>query len=172
MKLVGKDNKAKIVPLMESDVIILRQYMIKNRLLEDSANQKPLFYNARKEKLTLSGLHQIFRYFACEARKKASDIIPDKKLSCHSLRHYKAFHLLQVGVNSVYIRDILGHQSVKTTEIYARTDSNKKGKFLKKPIPMLLHRWFQLGNIIRASWISLKNLSEFNVKQKDEDAFI
>ena len=132
IKLVGKGNKARIVPLMESDVIILRQYMIKNRLLEDSANQKPLFYNARKEKLTRSGLHHIFRYYACEARKKASDLIPDKKLSCHSLRHSKAVHLLQAGVNLVYIRDILGHQSVKTTEIYARTDSKQKREVLEK----------------------------------------
>jgi len=132
IKLVGKGNKARIVPLMESDVIILRQYMIKNRLLEDNANQKPLFYNARKEKLTRSGLYHIFRTYACEARKKAGDLIPDKKLCCHSLRHSKAIHLLQAGVNLVYIRDILGHQSVKTTEIYARTDSKQKREVLEK----------------------------------------
>ncbi|WP_262905801.1 tyrosine-type recombinase/integrase [Parabacteroides gordonii] len=35
-------------------------------------------------------------------------------------------HLLQAGVNLVYIRDILGHVSIQTTEIYARADSKQK----------------------------------------------
>jgi len=48
------------------------------------------------------------------------------------LRHSKAFHLLQAGVNLVYIRDILGHSSVQTTEIYARVDSKQKREVLEK----------------------------------------
>ncbi len=52
-------------------------------------------------------------------------LIPER-ISCHSLRHSKAMHLLQAGVNLVYIRDILGHVSVTTTEVYARVDSRKK----------------------------------------------
>jgi site-specific recombinase XerD len=58
-------------------------------------------------------------------------LLPEK-ISCHSLRHSKAMHLLQAGVNLVYIRDILGHVSVQTTEIYARADSKQKRKALEK----------------------------------------
>ena len=47
------------------------------------------------------------------------------------LRHSKAMHLLQAGVNLVYIRDLLGHVSIETTEIYARTDSEAKREALK-----------------------------------------
>ncbi len=131
IKLVGKGNKARIVPLMENDVTILRQYMTNSRLFEHSANQKSLFYNARKEKLTRAGLHYIFQCYANEARRESGNLIPEK-LSCHSLRHSKAIHLTQAGVNLVYIRDILGHQSVKTTEIYARIDSKQKREVLEK----------------------------------------
>ena len=131
IKLVGKGNKARIVPLMENDVTILRQYMTNSRLFEHSANQKSLFYNARKEKLTRAGLHYIFQCYANEARRESGNLIPEK-LSCHSLRHSKAIHLTQAGVNLVYIRDILGHQSVKTTEIYARIDSKQKREALEK----------------------------------------
>ena len=53
-------------------------------------------------------------------------------VSCHSLRHSKAMHLLQAGVNLVYIRDILGHVSIQTTEIYARADSKQKRTALEK----------------------------------------
>jgi integrase len=41
-------------------------------------------------------------------------------------------HLLQAGVNLVYIRDILGHVSVQTTEIYARADSRQKREAIEK----------------------------------------
>lgn len=112
IKLVGKGNKARIVPMMEPDLAILRQYMTNNKLLDSNVNQKPLFYNARKDKLTRSGLHHILQCYADIARKQAANLIP-VRMSCHSLRHSKAFHLLQAGVNLIYIRDILGHQSVK-----------------------------------------------------------
>jgi len=65
------------------------------------------------------------------ARKEYNSLIP-KRASCHSLRHSKAMHLLQAGVNLVYIRDILGHVSVQTTEIYARADSKQKRLALEK----------------------------------------
>ena len=54
-------------------------------------------------------------------------MIPEN-ISCHSLRHSKAMHLLQAGVNLVYIRDILGHVYVQTTEIYAKADSKQNEK--------------------------------------------
>ena len=41
-------------------------------------------------------------------------------------------HLLQAGVNLVYIRDILGHVSIQTTEIYARADSKQKREAIRK----------------------------------------
>ena len=41
-------------------------------------------------------------------------------------------HLLQAGVNLVYIRDILGHESVTTTELYARVDSKQKREAIEK----------------------------------------
>ena len=41
-------------------------------------------------------------------------------------------HLLQAGVNLIYIRDILGHVSIQTTEVYARADSKAKREALEK----------------------------------------
>ena len=65
------------------------------------------------------------------ARKLNPELIPEA-VSCHVLRHSKAMHLLQAGVNLVYIRDILGHVSVQTTDIYARADSKQKREALEK----------------------------------------
>lgn len=65
------------------------------------------------------------------ARAAYPELIP-KQISPHILRHSKAMHLLQAGVNLVYIRDILGHVSIQTTEIYARADSRLKRESLEK----------------------------------------
>ena len=61
-----------------------------------------------------------------------------RTLRCHMLRHSKAVHLLQAGVNLIYIRDFLGHSDIKTTEIYARADSELKRKALENAYPDLV----------------------------------
>ncbi|HWW42442.1 site-specific integrase [Pedobacter sp.] len=125
IKLIGKGRKARIVPLMEQQVIHLKHYMTSNSLQDNNMNLHPLFFNSRKEKLTRAGVHYLLQAYAAMARNKNQPLIPDR-ISCHSLRHSKAMHLLQAGVHLIYIRDILGHTSVLTTEIYARVDSKQK----------------------------------------------
>lgn len=82
-------------------------------------------------KLTRAGVNHILLKYADMVRKKAEVYLPDR-ISCHVLRHSKAMHLLQAGVNLVYIRDILGHVSVQTTEVYARADSRAKREEIEK----------------------------------------
>jgi len=131
IKLIGKGKKARIVPLMEPTVKILKQYMKEQNLLETSHNSHSLFFNRSKEKLTRAGINYILTKYKIMAREKIETLIPEK-ISCHSLRHTKAMHLLQSGVNLVYIRDILGHSSVQVTEIYARVDSKQKRDAIEK----------------------------------------
>ena len=60
-------------------------------------------------------------------------------------RHSKAIGLLQAGVNIIYIRDILGHCSVVTTEIYARADTEMKRKAIESAYmdlsPLEMPKW-------------------------------
>ena len=131
IKIVGKGNKARLVPMLEGQTEHLKNYLKENRLDEPFANMYPLFFNSRKEKLTRAGVNFIVQKYTKMARKENEMIIPEK-ISCHTLRHSKAMHLLQAGVNLVYIRDILGHVSIQTTEIYARADSKQKREALEK----------------------------------------
>lgn len=131
VKLIGKGNKARIVPLLEQQVRFLKIYMTEQKLIQPHANMYPLFSNSRKEKLTRPGVNYILTKHAKQAREKEPSLIPEK-LSCHCLRHSLAMHLLQSGVNLIYIRDILGHTSVQVTEIYAKTDSRQKREAIEK----------------------------------------
>lgn len=130
IKVTGKGNKTRIVPLLENQVKILKGYLNEHHLLSPQVRMHPLFSNSRQEKLTRPGVTHILLKYADKARVNKPELIPNK-LSCHSLRHSKAMHLLQAGVNLVYIRDILGHVSVQTTEIYARADSLQKRKAIE-----------------------------------------
>jgi integrase/recombinase XerD len=154
IKIVGKGNKARIVPLMEDQAVHLKNYMVKNHLLEPYANMYPLFFNKRKEKLTRAGVSYILDKYVCMARIHDPNLFPGK-ISCHSLRHSKAMHLLQAGVNLVYIRDILGHQSVTTTEIYARADSKQKREAIENAYVDVLDKeipvWVDNENLL--SWL-------------------
>ena len=102
IKIVGKGNKARIVPLMEEEILHIKRYMTENKLLEAHSGMNPLFFNSRKEKLTRAGINSILKKYANMARIKDPSLIPEK-ISCHSLRHSKSMHLLQAGVNLVYI---------------------------------------------------------------------
>jgi site-specific recombinase XerD len=154
IKLLGKGNKARIVPLMEQEVVHLKYYMQKNKLFEPHANLYPLFFNSRKVKLTRAGVGHVLQQYAHMARNKNPSLIPDK-ISCHSLRHSKAMHLLQAGVNLVYIRDILGHESVQTTEVYARVDSKHKRDAIEKAYSDVINKevpeWNNNENLI--TWL-------------------
>jgi len=131
IKIIGKGNKARLVPMLDAQTMHLRNYLKEYQLDNPVAKLHPLFTNSRKEKLTRSGINYKLQKYMKMARDVDQTVIPEK-VSCHSLRHSKAMHLLQAGVNLVYIRDILGHVSMQTTEIYARADSKHKRMALEK----------------------------------------
>ena len=131
ISITGKGCKTRIVPMMKEQMNILIRYMQENKLLESTCMPMPLFFNARNEKLTRAGITYILQKYLQTARQQEPSLIPEG-ISCHSLRHSKAMHLLQAGVPLIYIRDLLGHESVVTTEVYAKTDSLQKRKALEK----------------------------------------
>ena len=109
LQITGKGNKTRIVPLLEEQVKILRNYLTEFDLLKHQTRSYPLFFNSRHEKLTRAGITHILLKYADRAREKDQKLIPEK-LSCHSLRNSKAMHLLQAGVNLVYISYPYSHK--------------------------------------------------------------
>jgi|ERR1019366_2925394 site-specific recombinase XerD len=119
VELHGKGNKYRVVPLPESQVRILLQYMEQDGLLNRENVQKPLFPNPWNQKMTRNGINNILMKYVKKAKEENEILIPDG-ISCHSIRHSKALGLLDSKVELIHIRDFLGHKSVTTTEIYAR----------------------------------------------------
>lgn len=125
IELFGKGSKKRCVPLDEDVIRLLKSYMREVNLDRSEKNKFPLFFNTWGEKLTTAGLKYIIDKHVKTIRAIYPELFPEK-ISPHSFRHSRAMHLLQSGVNIVILRDMLGHVSIQTTEIYARVDSKQK----------------------------------------------
>lgn len=127
--LTGKGEKSRIVPVMKPTGELLKQYIKNAGLNAPVYNTNYLFTNRSNKPLTRAGVTDILKKYARSAQFNGVADISDE-ITPHWLRHSKAMHLLQAGVNLVYIRDLLGHADISTTEIYARADEKMKRKAL------------------------------------------
>lgn len=134
--LIGKGNKTRRVPIMKNTAALLHNYLLENKLDQPWKNTYPLFINNQHRKLTKEGVAFIITKYA-EMARKVSTHVP-LKVTVHMFRHSKAMHLLQAGVNLIYIRDFLGHVDLKTTEIYAKADTETKRKAIANVYPDLV----------------------------------
>lgn len=100
--LIGKGNKARIVPIMENTKQMLASYMQKTNNLTYLFENKTQKYNERFIRDILLNVNLT------------------KKISPHTIRRSRAPHLLNKGVNMLYIKELLGHESITTTEDYVR----------------------------------------------------
>lgn len=145
IKLHGKGNKTRIVPIMGNTVSLLKEYMIEYKLLENKyTNINSLFFNRSGYPLTKMGINYIINKYVSKVNNNSNNIIKIKVHS-HTFRHSKAVHLLESNVELIYIRDFLGHSSVKTTEIYAKVCNKNKMEALEKA-------YSEITDITQESW--------------------
>lgn len=134
--ITGKGNKIRKIPIMKNTASLLQSYIVENKLDKLCKNENPLFINSQHHKLTKEGIAYIIAKYV-ESARKISTIVPSK-VKVHMFRHSKAMHLLQAGVHLIYIRDFLGHVDLKTTEIYAKADTEMKRKAIENVYPDLI----------------------------------
>lgn len=117
--LTGKGTKTRNVPLSTPSYELLLNYFRETDLRSSPADT-PVFSNRRGEKLTRHGISYILKKYVDLATVQSKSLAK-KTVSPHTLRHSKAMHLLHAGIDLIKIRDMLGHSSISTTEIYATT---------------------------------------------------
>jgi integrase/recombinase XerD len=153
LRLLGKGRKMRAVPLMESTVQLLRDYIHENHLDRPEQFCMPLFQNASNQRLSRSGIRYILQKYLVRAQIKCPTL--NRSVSPHCFRHSKGMHLLQSGISLEMIRDFLGHVDVKTTQIYARANLEMKQKALEQisdPSPVrTLPSWQQNKDLL--AWL-------------------
>ena len=126
--LTGKGRKTRHVPLDTNTAALLTAYLAERHLDRPGRDDHPVFFNQHRSKLSRGGIAWILHKYQAQATDPA---LASARLSPHILRHSRAMHLYDAGVPLPYIRDILGHVDLSTTEIYARASTEAKRKALE-----------------------------------------
>lgn len=126
----GKGRKVRIVPIVKPLAKLLETYLKENRCLHPTNINECIFLSHTKEPFSRQGVNYMIKKYADKARLITPSLIPDD-CSPHKIRHSCAMALLEEGVDLIVIRDLLGHSSVQTTEIYARVSSEKRRKAIE-----------------------------------------
>jgi site-specific recombinase XerD len=129
--LHGKGQKTRHVPVSEKTKSLLQSYLQRNPGNPGiSIGEEYVFVNQKKQQLSRWGISYIINKYVDMARTlEGFDVrFP---VTPHIFRHSKSVHLLQAGVNLIYIRDLLGHSDCSTTQIYAKADTETRRKALE-----------------------------------------
>jgi integrase/recombinase XerD len=126
IKVIGKNDKERIVPIGATAIKYIQQYLQHDRNQLDKikpGSENIVFLNRRGAGLTRVMVFYIIKDLAAKAN------IP-KSVSPHTFRHSFATHLVEGGADLKAVQDMLGHESITTTEIYTHLDT----EYLKETI--------------------------------------
>jgi integrase/recombinase XerC len=132
VKVRGKGRKERIVPLTRRTIEALSRYdQRRNEALSKRTNTQdpdPLLVNPKGGRLSRRSIQRVVRDLVSRAAA-------DQGLSVHSLRHSFATHLLDAGADLMAVKELLGHVSLSTTQIYTHTSKERLKKVYEQAHP-------------------------------------
>jgi integrase/recombinase XerC len=128
IKVLGKGNKERIIPVSEGLLAAIKSYMADKRKIFEQYDADILLINAKGKKLYP-------KYVYNSVKKYLSKITTISKKSPHVLRHTFATHLMNNGANLNAVKELLGHSSLAATQIYTHNSIQKLKDIHKKAHP-------------------------------------
>ncbi len=130
IRVTGKGNKQRFVPIASHTKKYIGLYLdeIRNHLTIAKGHEDIVFLNRRGKKLSRAMIFEITKELSKKAGLK-------KRISPHTFRHSFATHLLKNGADLRAIQQMLGHESITTTEIYMHVDRSHLSQILQKYHP-------------------------------------
>lgn len=127
IKIMGKGGKERYIQIGNADVLdVLRRYYERNRKQIDECGY--FFINCRGKRFAEQSIRSMIKKYTLLAGISLH-------ITPHMFRHSVATYLLEEGVDIIYIQKILGHSSIKTTQIYLHIASKKQMEILKELHP-------------------------------------
>lgn len=127
IRVIGKGDKQRLVPISTTARDKIQIYFEDRRRAQTS--EEAVFLNNRGKSLTRVMVFTIIK----QATQRAGI---DKQISPHTFRHSFATHLLEGGASIRQVQEMLGHESILTTEIYTHLDSDHLRETVEKYLPM------------------------------------
>ncbi|WP_341216419.1 tyrosine-type recombinase/integrase [uncultured Wocania sp.] len=128
LKVLGKRNKERIVPLLESVVQTINKYLVSRNKLESITDEDILFLTKKGIKVYETLVYRIINDYFSLASSKV-------KKSPHILRHSFATHLLNQGADLNAVKELLGHSSLAATQVYTHNSITELKKVHVKSHP-------------------------------------
>jgi integrase/recombinase XerD len=127
LRIIGKGNKERLVPIGREALKFVKIYTQEIRIHLDikPGHENTLFLNRRGQKLSRVMIFTIIKSLA-----KATGL--RKNISPHTFRHSFATHLIEGGADLRAVQDMLGHESITTTEIYTHLDRDYLKQVIKE----------------------------------------
>lgn len=132
VKVMGKGSKERLVPMAPSTASAIMDYL-SVRPESDAGCEDVLFLNRFGRALSRVAVFKMVKSVALVAGV-------DKNLSPHTFRHSFATHLIENGADLRVVQEMLGHESILTTEIYTHVDSATWQREIKEIISTVLQR--------------------------------
>ncbi len=125
LKIAGKGEKERLVPISKRAIEDIKKYMVgyRRKLKIDKSSENILFLNRRGRKLSRVMIFTIIKNLAQKIKL-------EKSISPHTFRHSFASALVKGGADLRAVQEMLGHESILTTEIYTHLDK----EFLKETV--------------------------------------
>ena len=117
VRIIGKGNKERLVPIGEIAVEAVNEYLGSRPEAADTASEDILFLNRFGRSLSRQSMFKMIKKQALIADVRA-------EISPHTFRHSFATHLVENGADLRVVQEMLGHESITTTEIYTHVDSS------------------------------------------------
>ena len=125
IKVRGKGKKERLAPIGSGAVRALMDYM---KFLKERGRRDPLFINRRGERLAAGGVRILIDRYIEKIALKVS-------ISPHVLRHSFATHMLDAGADLRSVQELLGHESISTTQRYTHVTTERLKKAYEKAHP-------------------------------------
>jgi integrase/recombinase XerC len=128
LKVLGKRNKERILPVLDCTAVLIGKYVVERSRLENIAHPDMLIVNSRGYKVSESFVYRLINcYFSAVSVKV--------KKSPHVLRHSFATHLLNNGADLNSVKELLGHASLSSTQIYTHSSLAELKKVYQQAHP-------------------------------------
>ncbi len=128
IRVIGKRNKERIIPMLDCTLDIYRSYKTQRNNLEQINDNEMLILSKSGHKVSESFVYRLINYYFSTVSKK-------EKKSPHVLRHSFATHLLNNGADLNSVKELLGHASLSSTQIYTHSSLAELKKIYQEAHP-------------------------------------
>ncbi|MCF0173897.1 MAG: tyrosine recombinase XerD [Bacteroidales bacterium] len=118
LRVIGKGDKQRIVPISEAALNALKAYLDIRGEAADATSAEYVFLNRFGKPISRVSIFNMIKFYTSKAGV-------NKSISPHTFRHSFATHLVENGADLRVVQEMLGHESILTTEIYTHIDSHK-----------------------------------------------